>query len=109
MGKLLSKLGGTKSHSASAVERFNMESVLGTLKKNTSSKETKCRSSTKRTVQKLQVENEKLKSTVQKQAQETAGLRSGTSIVYRRTSKSWSKYSRQQKNNIESKYCIEFL
>lgn len=43
--------------------------------------------------QKLEKENDELKSTVKSQAKKIAGLQSGTSTVYRQASKSWSEYS----------------
>ena len=106
MGKLLSKLGGTKR--ALQLQQWkdstwnlcvsDAEIKTQVLKRQNAEVQLNEESSKR---QKLEVENKKLKNTVQKQAEEIAGLRSGTSTVYRRASKSWSKYSRQQKYNIK--------
>ena len=49
----------------------------------------------------LETENKDLRKTVCKQAKMIVGLKSGTSTVYRRPSKGWSEYSRQQRYNIK--------
>lgn len=48
-------------------------------------------------------ENKDIRKTVRKQAKMIVGLKSGTSMVYRRPSKGWSELSRQQRYNIKKK------
>ena len=111
MGKLFHKLGGTKrknqlerwTNGEESEWNFTVNSTEVTaqlLWKRRNAEADLTEESVKRQKQ-LETENKDLRKTVRKQAKTIVGLKSGTSTVYRRPSKGWSEYSRQQRYNIK--------
>ena len=111
MGKLFHKLGGTKqknqlerwTNGEESVWNFTVSSTEITaqlLRKRRNAEADLTEESVKRQKQ-LETKNKGLRKTVRKQAKMIVGLKSGNSMVYRRPSKDWSEYSRQQRYNIK--------
>ena len=111
MDKLFHKLGGTKrknllerwTNGEESEWNFTVSSTEVTaqlLWKRQNAKADLTEESVKRQKQ-LETKNKDLRKTVCKQAKTIVGLKSGTSTVYRRPSKCWSEFSRQQRYNIK--------
>ena len=110
MGKLFHKLGRTKqknqlerwTNGEESVWNFTVSSTEITaqlLRKRRNAEADLTEESVKHQKQ-LETKNKGLRKTVRKQAKIIVGLKSN-STVYRRPSKDWSEYSRQQRYNIK--------